>query len=322
LVAHLLACASAQGGIAGSSHASAALAAALTHGFRDLVEESKKVLHDRVKASSAEMKAMTFPLALPAAVVGEIDNAVDSAPSAASAVRTLGGLIGLCDVAVDATETAAKSQLQQSVFAALMPSEHYRDGKVIFRGRDPASKLREAVARNFGAHLALVEHLVGRALGRLTDRLSPGAMAEAVGAWPWLPHKRQVWLHRASERFHAGDFMSSGLILATQYEGILRDLLRAGGVSALKTNAEGVLMDETLGSLLEQKALRELLGEDHLRFVEHMMCDPEFGPNLRNEVAHGNAPPWELTSPRVFLMWLLIVRLTFFAPTTEAAAPP
>jgi hypothetical protein len=106
MIAHLLASATAHGGIAGSSHASAALDAALTHGFSDLVEESKKALHERVMASSTEMKSMTLPLELPSAVVAEIDNAVESAPTGASATRKLGGLVGLCDFAVDATESA------------------------------------------------------------------------------------------------------------------------------------------------------------------------------------------------------------------------
>jgi Domain of unknown function (DUF4209) len=315
LVAHLLACAAVNSALIGSSHATAALDVALTHGFSDLVEDSKKVLHNRVQASAAEMKTVSIPLSVSDQLVGEIDNAVDSSPSAASAIRTLAGLVGLCDVPVEATERAAKEQLNESVFVALFPSAHFRDGKVTFRGNDPETKLREAVARNNGAHLAIVEHLLARALVRLADRLSPSSLAEAVAEWPWLQRKRHVWLQRAAERFHAGDFMSSGLIVATQYEGIVRDLLRVSGVSALKTDSEGILMDETLGSLLKNASLRGALGGDHLRFVEFVMCDSQMGPNIRNEVAHGNAAPWDMTAPRVFLMWLFILRLTFLAPS-------
>ncbi|HEY1954371.1 MAG TPA: DUF4209 domain-containing protein [Polyangiaceae bacterium] len=316
LVEHLLACTATASALIGSSHASAALDAALTFGFADLVEQAKTKLHDRVVASRAEMKTFSMPLELPAEIVAEIENIVDSAPSAASAIRTLGGLVGLCDVPVDAANKAATEQLQQSVLSALIPTAHHRDGKIVFKGTDPASKLREAVARNYGAHLVLVEHLLVHTLTRLAGRMRPETMAVAVGDWAWFSSKRGPWLHRASERFHAGDFMSCGLILATQYEAIVRDLMRAAGMSALKTDAAGILMDASLGSLLQEQALRDVLGEDHLRFVEYVLSDSEVGANLRNEVAHGNLAPWELTAGRVCLLWLFIIRLTFFGPMT------
>ena len=322
MVEHMLACASVGSAMIGTSHASAALDLALTHGLPDLVEEAKKAVRGRVRASEFEMKTISVPLTIPAQALGEVDSAVDSAPSAVAAVRILAGLVGLCDIPVEATERAAREQLQASPFLATIASEHHRDGKVVFRGNDPAAKLREAVARSTSMHLAMVENLLHRALVRVQSRLTPETMVQAVAEWPWLDPKRIPWLQRASERFHAGDFMSSGLIVATQYEGVVRDLLRATGASGLKTDTDGVLMDETLGSLLSKQTLRAPLGEDHVSFVEYVMCDPEFGPNLRNELAHGSAAPWELTAPRVFLMWLFLVRLTFFAPSsarTEAS---
>jgi hypothetical protein len=82
--------------------------------------------------------------------------------------------------------------------------------------------------------------------------------------------------------------------------------------------APTVSPEEPLWGLLHQEKLRNALGEDHLFFVEYVLSNPEMGPNLRNELAHANAPPWSLTAPRVFLMWLLVVRLTFFGPV---AAP-
>ena len=48
-------------------------------------------------------------------------------------------------------------------------------------------------------------------------------------------------------------------------------------------------------------------------FVEFLLCTPNLGPNLRNEVAHGNATQGELSPARILLVWLFIIRLTFFA---------
>jgi hypothetical protein len=317
LVEHLLACAYNGSALVGSSHASAALSEAFRFGFPDLIEASKKVIQNRVLASHAEMETRAFEFTLPAEVISEIDNLTGSAPTAQDAVRALGGLVGLCDVPVTALKGEAAKQMRQSVFTALMPSMHMRAGKIAFLANDPDAKLREAIGRNADAHLAAVEHLLARALHRLAARLTPSTMFHAVAGCPWISRERLPWLERASERFHSGDMMSSGLIVAMQYEAIVRDLARAAGLSALKTEGDGTLLDETLGSLLRQQKLRGMLGDDHLFFVDYVLGNPELGPNLRNELAHGNARPWDLTAPRVFLIWLFVVRLTFFGPVHD-----
>jgi hypothetical protein len=67
-----------------------------------------------------------------------------------------------------------------------------------------------------------------------------------------------------------------------------------------------------------------VLGAAHCRLAEYILCDPELGWNLRNEVAHGTVRPDALSSSRVFLSWLLLIRLTCFsaAPEEEAATSP
>jgi hypothetical protein len=80
-------------------------------------------------------------------------------------------------------------------------------------------------------------------------------------------------------------------------------------------------MDETLGSLFRQEQFRAALGEDHLFFVEYVLANPELGPNLRNELAHGNADPLELQAHRVLLLWLFVIRLTFYGPTRVEQQP-
>lgn len=314
VVEHLLTCASQGSALVGASHASSALDLALRFGFADLVERTKTVIQDRVLASHAEMKTHAFELAIPAEAVAEIDNLVDASPTAGAAVRALATLAGLCDVRIDDVRRAATAQLNQSVFAALMPSMHMRGGKVAFLANDPDAKLREAIARNIDVYLAAVDNLLYRALQRLAPRIVPSTMIEAISGCPWLPNPIAVWLERASERFCAGDMMSSGLIVAMQYEALLRELVRSQGASGLKTDGDGTLMDETLGSLLQQEGLRRTLGEDHLFFVEYVLGNPELGLNLRNELAHGSAAPWALTAPRVLLLWLFTIRLTLFGP--------
>jgi hypothetical protein len=167
-------------------------------------------------------------------------------------VRSLASFVGLCDVPVEKIKQAASDQLGRTLFAAFAPSMHMRDGKVTFRARDPESKLREAIARNVDVMVSGVEQLLARALSRLSGRVTPSTMLETLIGCPWIQEQRLHWFKRASERFHAGDFMSSGLIVAMQYEGVVRDLARAAGLSALKSDSDGILMDETLWGLVSR----------------------------------------------------------------------
>ncbi len=63
-----------------------------------------------------------------------------------------------------------------------------------------------------------------------------------------------------------------------------------------------------------------ILGRAHCKLVEYVLCDPELGWNLRNEVAHGTVRADALTPTRVLLAWLLVVRLTCFVAEHTAAS--
>jgi hypothetical protein len=74
--------------------------------------------------------------------------------------------------------------------------------------------------------------------------------------------------------------------------------------------------------LVQSGISRCFLGDGHCDLVEHVMCDSALGWNLRNEIAHGTIRPETLTAMRVFLAWLLLVRLTCFVARPPAVAGP
>src|SRR5262249_714521 len=111
LVDHLLACASIRSALVGAAHANAALDHALRFGFVDLIEQAKKVIQERVHASSDEMKTHAFEFTLPSQVIVEIDNLVDGAPTAGAAVRELAALGRLCEVPIEDVRRNAEAQL-------------------------------------------------------------------------------------------------------------------------------------------------------------------------------------------------------------------
>lgn len=182
------------------------------------------------------------------------------------------------------------------------------------------ANLERHVAFGVGTHLVLVEATLRYFLRSAITRLDPSTLVEALAEWPHLPPHRGALLAVAAERFASRDFVSSGVIVLTVYEAVLRDLVRALGYPALKVE-RGVQMDETLNSLLRAEPTVAVLGPAHCKLAEFVLCDPELGWNLRNEVAHGTVRPDALTPTRVLLAWLLLVRITCFVakPSEESA---
>jgi hypothetical protein len=273
-----------------------------------------------IKSAIPEFKQISGTLTVPKEVLATVDALLTSSPRLPGAVRQLAVLPGLLEVDVDAMRDAAREQLKESPFAALVPTEQFHaDGKVTFRSNDFEGNLERHVAVHVGTHLVLVEATLGYFLRNAISRLEPTTLLDALASWPHLPPHRATLLGVAAERFASHDFVSSGVIVLTVYEAVLRDLLRALGYPALKVE-RGLQMDETLNSLLRAEPTLAVLGPAHCKLAEYVLCDPELGWNLRNEVAHGTVRAEALTPTRVLLAWLLMVRLTCFVAKPKDAS--
>lgn len=295
-----------------TTHAQRALQAALDFGLRDLSEILRNELMGAIKSAIPEFKQISGTLTVPKEVLATVDALLMSTPRLPGAIRQLAVFPGLLEVDVDAVREAAREQLKESPLAALIPTEQFHaDGKVTFRSNDFEGNLERHVAMNVGTHLVLVEATLGYFLRGAISRFDSRTLLDALASWPHLPTHRATLLSVAAERFASRDFVSSGVIILTTYEAVLRDLLRALGYPALKVE-RGVQMDETLNSLLRAEQTLAVLGPAHCKLAEFVLCDPALGWNLRNEVAHGTIRAEALTPTRVLLAWLLIVRLTCF----------
>jgi hypothetical protein len=228
-------------------------------------------------------------------------------------------LPGLLEVDVNALRELASEQLKESPFAAFIPTEQFHaDGKVTFRSNDLEGNIERRIAMLVGGHLVMAEAILAYFLQKTAGRIDARTLFDALAEWPHIPSHRAAMLSVASERFASRDYVSSGVIVLTQYEALLRDLMRAVGYSALKVE-RGVQMDETLNSLLRAAPVIAVLGEPHARLAEYVLCEPELGWNLRNEVAHGTIRPDALTPSRVLFAWLLLLRITCFVARKESA---
>lgn len=297
-----------------------ALSRALAFGLSGHVEEVRLRLSEAIRAAVPEFQTISGSAKIPADAIEELERLVENSPNPSVAVRQLAVLPGLLEVPLDDFRNAAEQRLKDQLFWRFARSIHYHDGKVTFSGRNDEAKTNESLALFASFHQAFVEALLGHFLRLTHERFRDDTMFEALAGWPHLAAVRQPLLARASERFARSDFVSSGVLVTTLYEAVLRDLLRAGGYSALKTDTSGIMADETLNSLLQNLRTKDILGEGHVWFVEHVLCRAHLGPNMRNAIAHGTATTEALTPTRVLLAWLLLVRVTTLTWTSPAAS--
>lgn len=111
------------------------------------------------------------------------------------------------------------------------------------------------------------------------------------------------------ERFLAEDFISASHILITQFENIFRGILREKGIP-VKRFVGGVSGDLPLNILIEDTAVRNLIGFRLSETIDWFMTR-SYGPySYRHKIAHGWISPRECNFPLCSLaIWLTLVAL-------------
>jgi hypothetical protein len=285
-------------------------------GLSELASTAKSRLRTAVARATGEMKAIHFTLSLPTAIAAAIKELALRVQHLPTAVRSLAAAPWLSSLPLVAFQRAAEEEAASALFLHMMPSSAFRDGKVASLASTSEEKQREAMARFASIHLGTIELAAEQFLAATFTRFEPQTLFETVGNPPWMGQRALPWLLLASERFAAQDFASCAALVIPQYEGVLRDWARASGYHATKYD-DGLTQDETLNSLLRVESVRSRLGEEHASFIEYLLCRPEMGPNLRNELAHGNLDARSLQPALVFLVWILLTRLALLDPTQK-----
>ena len=62
--------------------------------------------------------------------------------------------------------------------------------------------------------------------------------------------------------------------------------LKAAGIKTTNLDSDGIENENGLSTLMDLPEVTQIFGEDISFELKALFCDP-FGPNLRNELAHG-----------------------------------
>lgn len=215
------------------------------------------------------------------------------------------------------SEEMMRNHPLQSLFAATHMS---RDGRVIAKkpaadlgGENQESVVWPEMVKNYTMELSLVvQGNIWPALDilRQEHRLKEADFFNIVKRSPIVPPDRARLIAKGLFQGFDGDFVSALHLLVPQIENLVRYHLKQRGEQTTNIDIHGIENENGLSALMENALVKEVFGEDLSFELRALFCD-SFGPNLRNELAHGLLGHEESQNIYSIYAWWLAFRLVF-----------
>jgi hypothetical protein len=140
----------------------------------------------------------------------------------------------------------------------------------------------------------------------------PKSFCEAL-AWnsPIVPLDRAELVGKALSAGFDHDFTVGLHLLVPQIENMVRIALTAAGIRTTNIQ-DGIENENGLSTLMLDPSVDNIIGVDLAFELRALFCDP-FGPNLRNEIAHGLLDDEECQSDLAVYAWWFGLKLVFNA---------
>ncbi|GAB1054276.1 MAG: DUF4209 domain-containing protein [Shewanella algae] len=208
----------------------------------------------------------------------------------------------------------------QSLFSATVMSH---DGRVIAKrpamglGEEPSSDddvaIRAEMIRDYGILVSIiVQGDIWPALEvlLLEHRLCAEDFIGLARQSPIVPKDRAELFGRALFAGYDRDFITALHLLIPQIEHMVRVHLKQAGAKTTNLDKDGIENENGLSTLMDLPEIDEVFGKDLAFELRTLFCD-SFGPNLRNELAHGLLDADACHSPFAIYAWWLGFRLVF-----------
>ena len=208
----------------------------------------------------------------------------------------------------------------QALFAATVVSP---DGRVI--AKRPAMNLggeltdsdetaiRADMVRQYGMLVSIiVQANILPALEKmlLEHRLREPDFVELAHQSPIVPIGREALFGKDLFQGYERDFISALHLLIPQIENMVRFHLKRAGAKTTNLDADGIEHENGLSTLMDLTEAETVFGKDLAFELKSLFCDA-FGPNLRNELAHGLLDVEACHTPFAIYAWWLGLRLIF-----------
>ena len=208
----------------------------------------------------------------------------------------------------------------QSLFSATVMSH---DGRVIAKrpamgfgaelSPDDEAGIRAEMVRDYGILVSIiVQGDIWPALEvlLLEHRLCVEDFIGLARQSPIVPKDRTELFGRALFAGYDRDFVTALHLLIPQIEHMVRVHLKQAGAKTTNLDKDGIENENGLSTLMDLPEANVVFGKDLAFELRTLFCDA-FGPNLRNELAHGLLDADACHTPFAIYAWWLGFRLVF-----------
>lgn len=217
---------------------------------------------------------------------------------------------------IERNTTAAEQVAVAAPFVSLISKKHVgNDALTRYAAVDEDGRIDEKLAEQENLHMILGAEIVARSFEGLMVKFtpSPEELAQTIGALPHVSASVGISLAKALQAFHEARWEEAATVSMPKIETLARARLAA--VDDLQFEVQrGQRRGQypQLGTMLP--ILKQQLDSSWYRFLRTFLVSP-FGPNFRNELAHGFV---DNVSRRNAALTLLAALHLAFAPIPAA----
>ena len=296
-------------------------AARATHRADERMVELRAKLSEAGAKSLDEMSVIQSPGVDISQLVENARNSVKGKP-ALEALKAFANLHRGADA--KSTRESALKRIREHPLQALFPATVIsRDGRVIAKRSgmtmgstltdDDEVVIRAEMIRDYGILCAIVvqgDIWPAHEVLLLEHRLREADFTNLAKQSPIVPEGREGLFGKGLFAGYDRDFVTAIHVLIPQIEHLVRVHLKRAGAKTTTLGINGIENENGLSTLMDLPEVEKVFGVDLGFELRALFCDP-FGPNLRNELAHGLLDEGACQSIYGIYAWWFTLRLVF-----------
>ena len=291
------------------------------HRVDERLAELHKSLNEAGERSLSEMDLISSPSI-------DITQLVENARNAVRGKSAIDALAAFANIyrgvrAVQMREFSEKVLREHPLQTFISATHMSRDGRVIAKrpgmglgnadSDDTQATIWAEMVRQYAIELGLVvqgDIFPALEVLSLEHRLRESDFVAIASRSPIVPTGRERLFGKALFAGYEKDFVVALHLLVPQIEHMVRWHFKAANIKTTNLDKDGVENENGLSALMELPEVTQIFGEDLSFELKALFCDA-FGPNLRNELAHGLLDDEACHSTYAIYAWWLGLKLVF-----------